>query len=120
MHRFDSLHDPLELALSPASVLGVRVHDDLLDEQAKLYIVPKFLRSSMPKLSATGKPTCPSVREEKKGVSRSFSSSGQRESRRLRVKRVPKRIRPAVCKEHEEWNFSKIFRTGFLPRCIVR
>lgn len=120
MHRFDSLHDPLELASSPASVLGVRVHDDLLDEQAKLYIVPKFLRSSMPKLSATGKPTCPSVREEKKGVSRSFSSSGQRDSRRLCVKRVLKRIRPAVCKEHEEWNFSKIFRTSFLSRRIVR
>lgn len=37
MDRFDSLHDPLEFATS------MRVHDDLLVDQAKLYIVSKFL-----------------------------------------------------------------------------
>ena len=42
-------------------MLGARVHDDLLDEQAKLYIVSEYVRSSVPKLSATGKPTCPFV-----------------------------------------------------------
>lgn len=85
-------------------MLGARVHDDLLDEQAKLYIVSESVRSSVPKLSATGKPTCPPVvrEEERKGTLDLSARVDREESRRVvrETRSKENSFSARLCEEH--------------------